>query len=287
MFVAMTATEFRRLNLPALSALYGNDEALAMIKILLDFCVVRENTYLRISDQDLSRKEETSLNEAINKLLSHIPLQYITGEAWFYNLKLFVNNHVLIPRPETEELVQHAISFLKNSASKRVLDVGTGSGCIPVAIKYNLPHAAVTAIDVSEDALAVALKNATNYNCGINFINLDFLNEDAHVSLHEYDLIISNPPYIPASAKDMIDSNVKDHEPHIALFVSNEDPLIFYKKIAAFADKHLTEKGKIMVEIHYDLAEQTASVFNNKNFNTEILKDMSGNDRMLIISRCP
>jgi len=226
------------------------------------------------------------LNAALQKLLEHKPIQYVLGEVWFYKMKLLVNEHVLIPRPETEELVEWVIKESKIQNSKfKILDVGTGSGCIAVALKKELADAEIFAIDVSDDALSVAKQNAQDQNTAINFLQLDFLNEDDWPSLPSFDIIISNPPYIPENEKSKLAKNVVNHEPHLALFVDDNDPFIFYKKIASFAEKHLNENGKIFVEVHEDYAKQVQQIFAEKNFTTEIKKDIYGRERMIKASR--
>ena len=226
------------------------------------------------------------LNAALQQLLEHKPIQYVLGEVWFYKMKLLVNEHVLIPRPETEELVEWVIKESKIQNSKfKILDVGTGSGCIAVALKKELADAEIFAIDVSDDALSVAKQNAQDQNTAINFLQLDFLNEDDWPSLPSFDIIISNPPYIPENEKSKLAKNVVNHEPHLALFVDDNDPFIFYKKIASFAEKHLNENGKIFVEVHEDYAKQVQQIFAEKNFTTEIKKDIYGRERMIKASR--
>jgi len=221
---------------------------------------------------------EDQLNKYLQELSTHKPVQYVLHEAWFAGMKLYVNEHVLIPRPETEELADMAVKESLNK-SITILDIGTGSGCIAIAIKRKLPKADVYAIDVSEEALKVAKKNAIENNVMVNFFLSDILDETKWTSLPLFDLIVSNPPYIPITEKYKMHDNVTKFEPHLALFVSNEDPLIFYKAIARFAKKKLSPNGKILAEIHEDFATQVAEVFNA--FKTEIIKDMQGKDRIL------
>ena len=162
-----------------------------------------------------------------------------------------------------------------------ILDVGTGSGCIAVALKKELQNAEVFAVDVSEDALQVAKKNAHNQNVKIDFIQLDFLNEDGWSSLPTFDVIVSNPPYIPENEKKKLAKNIVDNEPHLALFVPNDDPCIFYRKIASFAEMDLKENGKFFVEVHEDYAAEVQQIFEEKKFITEIKKDSYGRERMI------
>ena len=253
----------------------------------------------RISDKQKQFSDSVTqqLNTVLQRLLTHEPVQYILGEAWFYKMKFFVNEYVLIPRPETEELVEWVVEGIRNKKleirNKKVseltthnspftiLDIGTGSGCIAIALKKELPDAEVFAIDVSEDALHVAKQNAQDQNASINFLQIDFLNEDYWQSLQSFDIIISNPPYIPEDEKSKLARNVVDNEPHLALFVSDEDPFIFYRKIASFSEQHLKENGKVFVEVHEDFSKEVQQIFAEKNFTTEIKKDMCGRERMV------
>ena len=246
-------------------------------------------------EKEFSNSTIQQLNAVLQRLLAHEPVQYILGEAWFYKMKFFVNEHVLIPRPETEELVEWVVEEIRNKKleirnkgvsqlitnNSTILDIGTGSGCIAVALKKELQNAEVFAVDVSEDALQVAKKNALDQNAVINFIQFDFLNEDVWQTLPTFDVIVSNPPYIPEDEKNKLAKNVTEYEPHLALFVANDDPFIFYKKIASFAAMHLKQNGKFFVEVHEDYSEEVQQIFAKKNFTTEIKKDMYGRERMI------
>ena len=225
------------------------------------------------------------IQEALGELLTHKPVQYVLGEAWFYHMKLKVNEHVLIPRPETEELVEQLIKDRKSRLTDpAILDIGTGSGCIPIAIKKYLPAAVITSIDISEKAIDLAKENAALHNAHINFVNLDFLNEKNWHSLPMFDIIISNPPYIPANEKEKLDRNVTDFEPHLALFVPDRSPLIFYEKIAAFGKTNLQPNGKIYLETHENLAKEVAALFMKGYQTVMIKKDMYGKERMVLIT---
>lgn len=215
-----------------------------------------------------------------NELLTNKPIQYILQEAWFNNKKYFVNENVLIPRSETEELV-HLINEDNYSS---ILDIGTGSGCIAISLKEKFPLSNVIAIDKSNASLNVAKVNAANFKTDIRFIQLDFLNETNWSLLDKFDLIISNPPYILQSESFEMNKNVLDFEPHLALFVPNNDALIFYKKIALFAKHHLNENGKIIVEINESLGEETRQLFNKNGYLTTIIKDMQQKNRFIICS---
>lgn len=227
------------------------------------------------------------LEKYLQELLQHKPVQYVLKETWFYKMKFFVNEHVLIPRPETEELVSWIINDIRKmkddvrSNKFKIVDVGTGSGCIAIALKKELENTDITAIDVSEHALSVAHKNANVLQTQIDFLQINFLNESQWNRLGSYDLIVSNPPYIPEIEKEKLAKNVSEFEPGIALFVQNNNPFIFYEMIAKFAQSHLKPNGKIFVEIHEDYSKEVQKIFSNYNFKTEIKRDMYEKERMI------
>ncbi len=232
----------------------------------------------------MTEAEQQIWNAALMRLLAKEPLQYITKRADFYGLKFEVNNQVLIPRPETEELVAWVLEENNRKQSKKVLDIGTGSGCIPLSLQYNRPNWEITAIDISEKALDIAQNNANSLALQQTiFKKIDILTPSSWADLGEYDLVISNPPYIAASELTIMDENVTNFEPHIALFVPDNDVLLFYRTIAAFCALHLVENGALYVEIHENLGEQTVNLFHESGIFDEIIlqKDMSGRDRMI------
>jgi release factor glutamine methyltransferase len=230
----------------------------------------------------INQSTDQLINKKLKQLLQHKPVQYVLNEAWFYKMKFFVNEHVLIPRPETEELVEWIVEELKMKNEKlKILDIGSGSGCISIALKKELPGSEIISIDVSEEALKVARQNAIEQNVKIEFVQLDFLNEKSWSSLKSYNIIVSNPPYIPQNEKSKLDKNVIEHEPHLALFVQDNDPFIFYKRISEFAGSHLKKKGKIFVEVHEDYAAQVQKIFKERGFKIERRKDLHGRDRMI------
>ena len=186
---------------------------------------LKRSDILKNPEKKITPAADNLIQKTLQELLLHKPVQYVLGEAWFYRMKLKVNEHVLIPRPETEELVEQLIKDRKSKLTDpAILDIGTGSGCIPIAIKKNLPASKLTAIDVSKDALALAKENAALHNAHIIFKELDFLDESTWNSLPAFDIIISNPPYIPINEKEKLSKNVTDFEPHLALFVPNKSP---------------------------------------------------------------
>ena len=196
------------------------------------------------------------------------------------DLKLIVNKHVLIPRPETEELIEWIVKDSKNKTNIDVLDIGTGSGCIPIALHKNMSNANVNTIDVSTKAIETAKKNAKNNQANINFIHQDILTTETLPN--KYDVIVSNPPYVRNLEKQEMQKNVLDYEPHLALFVEDHDPLIFYKKIAELAKTSLKPKGALYFEINQYLGNETVELLKKLDFkNIELKKDMFGNDRMV------
>jgi release factor glutamine methyltransferase len=238
-------------------------------------------------DFEVSESDFEKWNTIISELKTEKPIQYITGEAWFYGLRFEVNENTLIPRPETEELVEWIVDGLKlKGKGQRVLDIGTGSGCIPIALKKEIPSAQVSAIDISEKALEMARKNALNNQVEVNFIQQDIL-QSSNLQISKssnllFDVIVSNPPYVRNLEKHEIKKNVLDYEPHLALFVDDLDALLFYRKIAQLALKSLTPNGKLFFEINQYLAKETFELVEQLGFkNIELRKDFIGNDRMI------
>ena len=218
------------------------------------------------------------LTIAIERLQRGEPLQYVLGYADFFDLQFKVSDAVLIPRPETEELVAYAIDHI-NSVDSKILDIGTGSGCIPISIKKNKQQSQMSACDISLDALKIAQSNARHHNVTIDFFHCDILREEL---FSMYDVIISNPPYICPSEKKAMRTNVLDYEPHLALFVTEDDPLVFYKRIANLALKHLNNNGLLLFEINENYGKELLSTLKRKGFDeTELLQDIFGRDRMI------
>jgi release factor glutamine methyltransferase len=237
-------------------------------------------------DSPVSEDQAIAFEAAATELLAGRPIQYITGKAWFMGEAYQVNEHVLIPRPETEELVDWIVEYaeIKGSAL-RILDIGTGSGCIAIALKKALPEAIVTAIDISPNALKVAANNASALKAEIEFVPLDILNTAFLPG--QYDVIVSNPPYIPMQEMKNMELQVTAHEPNIALFVPDEDPLVFYKAIARLAKLHLTTNGQLFFEIHYDQGEAMVQLLDEMHFHAELREDLFGKDRMIRASLKP
>lgn len=276
---------FHRLR-QQLSAIYDTGEATAITKeVLLD--VTGINYSQGLLQQAALEQETASVIEKMSaELRTGKPLQYVLGYAWFMNRKFRVDEHTLIPRPETEELADWIIHDYKTDPGPvSVLDIGTGSGCIPITLRLALPHATVSSCDISPGALAIAASNASALGAAVQFIQSDFLED--HAQLGVYDIIVSNPPYIPSGERADMHSNVKDFEPATALFVPDHDPQLFYRAIAAFGQTHLAAGGSIYCELHKDYAEDSRDLFARAGYTVALRKDINGHWRMLKAVRNP
>jgi release factor glutamine methyltransferase len=264
-----------------LETIYSQREAQNICSLLLEEITSLSFTERLINKEfQLNATQLNQLENSITILIQHKPIQQVLGYTWFAGNKFIVDENVLIPRPETEELVDHIVAENKNKQIS-ILDIGTGSGCIAISLKNKLPNASVTAIDISAKALDIAKQNAANIGVAITFIQLDFLDKTTWSSLSQFDIIVSNPPYIKENEKQAMNNNVLLHEPHLALFVPNDSALIFYEKIAAFAQTHLKKDGIIWVEINEALGIETAETFINNGFQATIIKDMQEKERMI------
>jgi len=269
-----------------LQPLYDADEAKALFGIAAGQVLALSPAKLIIQkDTDISFINMQKLLSILNDLQIGMPIQHILEEAHFYGLVFKVNEHVLIPRPETEELVDWVISVCSlqlsvNSFKKiSILDIGTGSGCIPITLKKHLPRADVSTLDVSADAIAVAKQNAHQIGVNINFIEADIL---TFKSEEKFDIIVSNPPYIRDLEKADMHHNVLAHEPHLALFVRDDNPLLFYKAIADFTKTNLNPNGELFFEINEYLGLETVEMLKDNGFtDVELRQDMQGKDRMV------
>jgi len=236
--------------------------------------IVNKNTQFSIEQQH-------EIKKIVEKIKNNIPIQYILGETEFYGLPFKVNESVLIPRPETEELVEWIQS--ENSVEKELnlLDIGTGSGCIAISLKSSAPNWSVDAFDISKDALLTATQNAMLNGVNVTFSEVDILNPPALID-RKWDIIVSNPPYVLESEKAGILPNVLNHEPHLALFVTDNDGLLFYRQIAQFAKQHLKQNGQLYFEINRMFGKMTVDLLESMGFcAVELRKDISGNDRMI------
>jgi release factor glutamine methyltransferase len=287
----MTYNKLYRSFLEQLQAIYNMQEASVITSWVFEkIARVKKMDFIKSPAMEPEINVAEKLDVALQQLLQHTPVQQVLGEAWFYKMLFKVNNQVLIPRPETEELVNWLLDDYKKQAtfpaSFSILDIGTGSGCIAIALKKNLPAATLTAIDFSEGVLAIAKENALTNNVQIDFIQIDFLHEQLWVTLPCFDIIVSNPPYIPISEKEQLDKNVIAYEPHSALFVPDDTPLLFYEKIALFGRSNLKIGGCMYVEVHEKYANQTADLFERYQYEVEIKKDIFEKDRMLKLTHC-
>ena len=246
---------------------------------------------------EISGKQKDRIESDAERLRKEEPIQYVINKAWFYGMELYVDKNVLIPRPETEELVKWIVDDVRAMGKEvftkgpmeadetkelKILDVGTGSGCIALSLKNAMPKAEVWGCDVSEEALNVARRNGSSLDIRVDFQGVDFLDDTQQRLLPTVDIIVSNPPYIPLKDKEQMRSNVVDHEPHTALFVTDNEPLVFYRALAAFGRKRLYEGGLIYMEIHEELADGVAKLFQEAGYGrVELRKDMQGKDRMV------
>lgn len=268
----------------SISHLFGEDEAVLILQRIAEHII--KLPYAQIRGKVLSEQNLITATAFLNDLKKGKPLQYVIGEAWFYKYAFKVNESVLIPRPETEELIEWTLSHIRNRKEANdplhILDIGTGSGCIPITLKKERPKDIITSVDVSSEALQTAHQNAVQHNTDIIFQLMNFLDESSWEKFEKFDIIISNPPYIPINENEKLSEHVREFEPSAALFVPDKNPLLFYEKIALFGKEHLKEKGNIFVEFHQDFANETKSAFEKWGYQkVETRKDISGNERML------
>ena len=274
-----------------LSLLYDSREAESIATLtLIELTGFSSSRIKAFPEMELTEEQSVAISLILNDLNTGKPLQYILGHTEFFGLPFKVNPSVLIPRPETEELVEWVISTINKTKgeSGSLLDIGTGSGCIAISLKKNLPLLEVTAIDISHEALQTAKGNAGLNKTDINFLQGDILEPGLSIAPSNFDIIISNPPYVTQQDKLQMHQNVTDFEPHTALFVSEQDPLLFYRVIAEFALKHLKPAGLLFFEINENYGEQICDLLQNQHFdNIELRKDLSGRDRMIKASFKP
>ncbi|CAD0007901.1 peptide chain release factor N(5)-glutamine methyltransferase [Flavobacterium chungangense] len=280
----MKIKQYRTQFIKELSSLYDAYEAESFFYLIL------ENKH-KLRQIDLALNHELTFTDAdlvvwstfLNRLKKEVPIQYLLGKTNFYGLDFEVNENVLIPRPETEELVEWIINENKitdKTKKLKILDIGTGSGCIAVSLAKNLPNADVYAIDVSKRAIETAKKNARSNNVKVTFMFKNILELD--ILKYDYDIIVSNPPYVRNLEKLEIKKNVLDYEPHLALFVDDNDALVFYRKIAGLAHKSLSENGQLYFEINQYLGKEMTELLEKMDFkNIELRKDIYDNDRMM------
>jgi len=290
----MTVDEARVTIISGIQTIYDPEEAKNITALLIEH-ITNLSLAERIMTKNyvLSGKQEGLLKQSVIRLQDHEPIQYVINEAWFAGMKFYVDKHVLIPRPETEELVDWMVSDWKlrtprlpgdsrQATNRKLLDVGTGSGCIAIALKTKLPGAEMWGCDISDEALNVARMNADSLHATIDFVTMNFLDAGQRKQLPRVDVLVSNPPYIPQSENVEIKKNVKEFEPPAALFVPDDDATIFYKAIADFGREKLNEGGCIYVEIHESFGFEVKKVFQSNGYSSfELRKDLQGKERMV------
>jgi len=286
----MLLKQYKNHFVSSLETLYDSMEIESFFYIVSTFLHKKNRIALVFEpDFEINNEQLEHWNNILEELKKEKPIQYVLGEAWFFGLRFEVDANTLIPRPETEELVQWIIDTITeensdfNQNSLKIIDIGTGSGCIPISLKKELPMTEVSAIDVSDGALEVAQKNALTNNITVHFIKKDIL---SHTELllenQKWDIIVSNPPYVRLLEKEEIKKNVLEYEPHLALFVADDDALLFYRKIATLARTCLTENGYLFFEINQYLGAETVALLENLGFkNIQLRQDIYGNNRMI------
>ena len=280
----MTFDEARIRIIKSIGNIYEENEAANITELLIEH-ITKLPRIERIfrKNETLSSSQQEFLFQAIERLQGHEPVQYVIKEAWFAGLKFYVDKNVLIPRPETEELVDWISKEIKTKNTKlKMLDIGTGSGCIAIALKNKIPDAEVWGCDKSDEALTIARMNADALHAAIDFVSLDFLDAEQRKQLPQTDIIVSNPPYVTQKEKVAMRKNVVDHEPSLALFVPDNDPLVFYRSIAEFGKEKLNKGGSIYIEINESLGPQLKELFQSSGYHSiEIRRDLQEKERMI------
>ena len=276
----------------ALSAYYDTREATVMADMVLEAVTGWDRSARLIHfDRELTEEQINRLEENRRELLNGRPIQYVLGHAWFCGMRFRVDERVLIPRPETEELVEliskrYQETGFREGYTIRALDIGTGSGCIPISLKIKFPDWEIWSMDKSAEALQLAKENAVLLDADVHFVQADILDAPLNKEWTSFDLIVSNPPYIPSSESKEMAKHVLEHEPHLALFTTDENPLEFYDAILEFADLHLLRGGMLFFETHMDYAQDVAKLMGDHDFTeVEIIKDMQGKDRIVYGTR--
>jgi len=270
-----------------LNPAYPAQETESLIRIILNqVCHLQIHELWSGKDTQILPNERKLIEEIVEGLLKYEPIQYLLGETEFYGLRFVVNKQVLIPRPETEELVEWIVSDAKTayfSNELRVLDIGTGSGCIAISLAKHLPKAKVYGLDISEEALSVARQNAVINQVAVEWIRHDILDSCESNDLPQtFDIIVSNPPYVTPAEKAAISQNVLDYEPHLALFTPQDQPLLFYERIADFGRKHLCQQGFVYFEINPSFGREVMELLDWKGYCNGVLRqDISGKERMV------
>lgn len=285
----MTISESTRYIQEELSRLYEAGEAGAIALWVMEALTGMDSLSLRLHrEQGLSQEQVAQMERYLQSLKEHTPVQYVLGTSYFFGYTFSVSPAVLIPRPETEELVDLVLQYLRQyhpGKPLKVLEVGVGSGCISIALKKQAPKLEITGIDISVEALDIARQNALQLQAAVSFSQNDFLEEETWNQLGHFDLIISNPPYITLDEQKEMQQHVLDKEPHTALFVTDGDPQQFYRKIAFFADAYLNTGGAVFLELNQQYARDTQALYQSHGWQADLVQDLNANDRMLRCTR--
>jgi release factor glutamine methyltransferase len=279
----MTIEGANRMIITSLSERYDEREAASVSSLVMERLTgMPKGLRLLHKTDSFNPRQLEQFQQWLKELIACRPVQYVLNEAWFGSMPFYVDENVLVPRPETEELVDW---FLEENADGKsgltVLDIGTGSGCIPVYIKKRRKDFRISALDISEKALEIAKMNSRKHNVDIDFYLCDITDPLQRKKINLTDLIISNPPYIPEKQKEFLDKHVKDFEPDIALFVPDDEPILFYKIIGDLAKQKLRPGGSIFLEIHHDYAKEVMDWYKQNGFDVTLKRDLSGNNRMI------
>jgi len=276
----MNITEIRKYIISSISNVYEANEAESISYLIFEDVLKRSKTDIILKGADLVTTDETDkISKIIEELKNNKPIQYILGYADFYDLKFAVNEYTLIPRQETEILVNEIIKYNKQFKNIKIIDIGTGTGCIAISLAKNI-NANVTALDISNEALQIAQNNAKMNNVSLNFLNLNILENNLN-SDFLFDVIVSNPPYVTNTEKQFMHENVLNYEPNSALFVDDSNPLLFYKSILQFAEKNLVTGGQIWFEINEKFGTDILELLKKHNFtNIKIIKDLNEKERI-------
>ncbi len=279
----MTIETANRTLISSLSGLYDEREASAISFLVMEKLTgMSKSLQVQNKTNEFTIKQRDIFEHYLSDLVNQRPVQYVLEEAWFGSYPFYVNEHVLIPRPETEELVDWLLAESSHRVPETaVLDIGTGSGCIAICIKKKRKDFQISALDIEDSALQIAIKNSKVLNTQVEFFLCDIRDPVQNENIHPVDLIISNPPYIPQSQKHSLERHVRDYEPEIALYVSDDDPILFYKIIGNMALHKLKPGGALFLEIHHDYAKNIMEWYTAKGFSIEMRKDFSGNNRMI------
>ena len=280
-----TISQIRRSLIHQLSESFPGNEAFSIVRLILEHLGFTENSVLKNPSAEVTFKIESKITKIVNELKKNRPIQYILGQTNFLDLTFLVNEHVLIPRPETEEMVSLILKE-KCCNDPYIIDIGSGSGCISIALAHNIPGSRVSAMDVDKKSIQLAEKNASIHNVTVNFMHQSIFDAGTGFGEATYDIIVSNPPYVTQTDKLSMSPNVTEHEPAIALFVNDDDPLVFYREIIRFSENSLANKGSVWVEINERFGKETSQLFIDAGYGEVLLlKDIHGKDRFIKAKR--